>query len=112
MEGKLGNPAFLEEYSTEITSLTVAKSSYEVEFEWNEEMRFPGAVLVKNHNNSEFYLETIILEDVPGHGQVHFDCNSWVYPFKCYTKKRIFFPNKVSLALFFCQYELSFIIID
>ncbi|KAK9054797.1 hypothetical protein SSX86_025876 [Deinandra increscens subsp. villosa] len=61
---------------------------------WDEEMEVPGAFLVQNHHHSEFYLKTLTLEDVPGHGQLHFVCNSWVYPAKRYKKDRVFFTNK------------------
>ncbi|GKD40402.1 probable linoleate 9S-lipoxygenase 5, partial [Tanacetum coccineum] len=57
-------------------------------------MEAPGAFLVQNKHHSEFYLKTLTLDDVPGHGKVHFVCNSWVYPTKRYTKDRVFFTNK------------------
>ncbi|KVF88366.1 Lipase/lipooxygenase, PLAT/LH2 [Cynara cardunculus var. scolymus] len=94
LRGKVGKPAILEDWITTITPLTVGESSYKVSFEWDEGMEVPGAFLVKNHHHSEFYLKTLTLEDVPGHGQLHFVCNSWVYPTKRYKKDRIFFANK------------------
>lgn len=95
MRGKLGNPASLEHWITTGTPLTVKELTYEVNFEWDEEIGLPGAFVVKNHHHNEFFLKTLTLEDVPGHGQVHFLCNSWVYPTKRYTKDRVFFANKV-----------------
>ncbi|KAK7831226.1 putative linoleate 9s-lipoxygenase 5 [Quercus suber] len=47
-----------------------------------------------------FYLKTVTLEDVPGHGRVHFVCNSWVYPAHRYRYNRVFFSNKSYLP---CQ---------
>ncbi|EPS73037.1 lipoxygenase, partial [Genlisea aurea] len=70
-------------------------ASYGVSFEWSvEEMGVPGAVTVVNSHRSEFYLKSLTLEDVPGHGRVHFVCNSWVYPSEYYQKDRIFFSNQ------------------
>ncbi|BBN69249.1 lipoxygenase 1 [Prunus dulcis] len=66
-KGKLGEPAYLEDWITTITPLT------------------------------EFFLKTITLEDVPREGRVHFVCNSWVYPAEKYTKDRVFFVNKTFL---------------
>ncbi|KAG2395137.1 linoleate 9S-lipoxygenase [Vigna angularis] len=55
----------------------------------------PGAFLIRNHHHTEFYLKSMTLENVPGHGVIHFNCNSWVYPAHKYKKDRIFFSNKV-----------------
>lgn len=95
LKGKVGKPARLEDWITTITPLTDGESTYKVTFEWDEDTEVPGAFLVQNHHHSEFYLKTLTLEDVPGHGHVHFVCNSWVYPTKRYKKDRIFFTNKV-----------------
>ncbi|KAF5782039.1 putative linoleate 13S-lipoxygenase [Helianthus annuus] len=97
LRGKVGKPAMLEDWITTFAPLTVGESSYKVSFEWDEEMQVPGAFLVQNNHHSEFYLKTLTLEDVPGHGQVHFVCNSWVYPAKRYKKGRVFFTNKAYL---------------
>ncbi|XP_076901945.1 putative linoleate 9S-lipoxygenase 5 isoform X2 [Bidens hawaiensis] len=97
LRGKVGKPAILEDWITTIAPLTVGESSYKVSFEWDEEMEVPGAFVVQNHHHSEFYLKTLTLEDVPGHGEVHFVCNSWVYPAKRYKKDRVFFNNKAYL---------------
>ncbi|GJT30376.1 probable linoleate 9S-lipoxygenase 5 [Tanacetum coccineum] len=93
----IGTPAKLEDWNTTIASLTTGESSYKVTFKWDEDMEAPGAFLVQNKHHSEFYLKTLTLDDVPGHGKVHFVCNSWVYPTKRYTKDRVFFTNKAYL---------------
>ncbi|KAK1440488.1 hypothetical protein QVD17_06316 [Tagetes erecta] len=95
--GKVGKEAILEDWISTISPVTAGESTYEITFDWDEEIGLPGAFLVKNLHPSEFYLITLTLEDVPGHGQVHFVCNSWVYPSKYYTKDRIFFANKAYL---------------
>ncbi|KAI3755015.1 hypothetical protein L1987_54808 [Smallanthus sonchifolius] len=91
-----GNPAALEDWSS-TTTLAFEESTYEVKFEWNEEIGLPGAVFVKNNHHNELFFKTIAIKDVPGHGQVHFVCNSWVYPSKRYEKDRVFFSNKAYL---------------
>ncbi|XP_021817422.1 probable linoleate 9S-lipoxygenase 5 [Prunus avium] len=96
-KGKLGEPAYLEDWITTITPLTVGDSAFKVTFDWEEEIGVPGAILIKNNHHSEFFLKTITLEDVPHEGRVHFVCNSWVYPAEKYTKDRVFFVNKTFL---------------
>lgn len=68
---------------------------FTITFEWDESMGFPGAIIIKNHHHSQLYLKTVTLEDIPGHGRVHFICNSWVYPTHRYKYDRAFFSNKV-----------------
>ncbi|KAK9054798.1 hypothetical protein SSX86_025877 [Deinandra increscens subsp. villosa] len=97
LRGKVGRASILKDWITTITPLAVGESTYEVTFDWDEEIGLPGAFLVQNKHHSEFYLMTLTLENVPGHGQVHFVCNSWVYPTKYYTQDRIFFANKAYL---------------
>ncbi|XP_043721257.1 probable linoleate 9S-lipoxygenase 5 [Telopea speciosissima] len=98
MRGKVGAPAFLEQWITKITPLTARVSTYKVTFHWDiETMGIPGAFIIKNMHHSEFYLKTVTLEDVPGKGRVHFVCNSWVYPTKRYKYDRVFFANQTFL---------------
>ena len=78
---------------------TADDASFNVSFEWDEAMGIPGAFIIKNHHHYEVYLKTVTLEDVPRHGQVHFVCNSWVYPAHRYKYDRIFFTNKVILMI-------------
>ncbi|KAA8536873.1 hypothetical protein F0562_029351 [Nyssa sinensis] len=97
LRGKLGKAAYLEDWITKITSLTASDSTFNVTFDWDEEIGIPGAFIIKNYHHSEFYLKTLTLEDVPGHGQIHFVCNSWVYPAEYYKKDRVFFTNQTYL---------------
>ncbi|KAI3440436.1 uncharacterized protein J3R85_003505, partial [Psidium guajava] len=97
LRGKLGKPAYLEEWITTITPLTAGDSAFKVTFDWDEEVGVPGAIVMQNNHHSQFYLKTITLEDVPGEGQVRFVCNSWVYPADRYKKDRVFFSNKTYL---------------
>lgn len=71
--------------------------SFNVSFDWDESVGIPGAFIIRNHHHSQLYLKTVTLEDVPGHGPVHFVCSSWVYPAHRYKHDRVFFANKVIL---------------
>lgn len=125
LRGKLGKKAYLDKWITTITSLTAGETAFTISFDWDESVGVPGALMIRNHHHSQFYLKTITLEDVPGHGRVHFVCNSWVYPAHRYNYDRIFFSNKVTfilkltkdhnvtciretdfpLVVFFCEYK-------
>ncbi|XP_058225411.1 probable linoleate 9S-lipoxygenase 5 [Rhododendron vialii] len=94
--GILGKPAYLD-WDTKITQITAADETFSVNFEWEEEVGVPGAFIIKNSHPNEFYLKTVTLEDVPGHGRIHFVCNSWVYPAENYKKDRVFFTNQTYL---------------
>ncbi|XP_042991694.1 probable linoleate 9S-lipoxygenase 5 [Carya illinoinensis] len=97
LQGKLGKPAYLENWISTITPLIAGESAFKVTFDWDEDIGIPGAFLIRNNHHSEFYLKTLTLEDVPGHGRIHFVCNSWVYPTDQYKKDRFFFSNKTYL---------------
>ncbi|KAE8717611.1 Linoleate 9S-lipoxygenase 5 [Hibiscus syriacus] len=100
-KGKLWKPANLEKWVTKITPLSTGDVTFSVTFEWDESsMDVPGAFIIKNKHHSQFYLRTVTLEDVPGHGRVHFVCNSWIYPTHRYKFDRVFFSNKTCLP---CQ---------
>lgn len=99
LRGKLGEPAFLEDWITTFTSLTAGEAAFKVTFDWDEGFGVPGAFIIKNLHHSEFYLKTVTLEDVPDHGRMHFVCNSWVYPTDKYKYDRVFFANKVNICM-------------
>ncbi|XP_010905215.1 probable linoleate 9S-lipoxygenase 4 [Elaeis guineensis] len=95
--GKVGPPAYLEEWITTLTSLSAGESRFNVTFNWDESQGIPGAVIVKNSHHSEFFLKSLTLEGVPRKGRIHFVCNSWVYPVDKYTYDRVFFANHTYL---------------
>nr|CAP59449.1 lipoxygenase [Momordica charantia] len=97
--GKVGKGAFLERWLTSVPPLFAGESVFQVNFDWEENFGFPGAFFIKNGHTSEFFLKSVTLEDVPGFGRVHFDCNSWVYPSRRYKKDRIFFANHTCLPI-------------
>ncbi|XP_012089361.2 probable linoleate 9S-lipoxygenase 5 isoform X2 [Jatropha curcas] len=91
--GKLGHPVYLEKWNTS-DSIKASKRNFQITFDWEEDIGIPGAFTVRNNHHTEFYLESLTLEDVPGHGSIHFVCNSWIYPAENHEKDRVFFPNK------------------
>ncbi|WCJ23731.1 Linoleate 9S-lipoxygenase [Euphorbia peplus] len=97
MRGKVGKASYLEQWVKKITPITAGETSFDTSFEWDESIGEPGALIIKNHHHSQFYLKTVTLEDVPGHGRIHFVCNSWVYPTHRYKYDRVFFSNKTYL---------------
>lgn len=98
LRGKLGKAAYLEDWISTMTPLTAGDSVFKIKFEWDEkEIGIPGAFTIRNNHHSEFYLKSLSLDDVPGHGRVHFDCNSWVYPADKYKTNRVFFANQTYL---------------
>ncbi|XP_010667400.2 probable linoleate 9S-lipoxygenase 5 [Beta vulgaris subsp. vulgaris] len=94
--GKLGKASYVEKWVSTITPLTAGETTFNITFDWHESMDVPGAFIIKNYHRSQFYLKTVTL-DVPGHGGVHFVCNSWVYPTHRYRYNRVFFSNKTYL---------------
>lgn len=96
LKGRLGKPAYLEEWLTTGAPLVAGETAYKVTFDWDGEIGLPGAFVIRNEHHSQFYLRSVTLDSVPGHGRVHFVCNSWVYPADKYKKDRVFFANKVT----------------
>ncbi|KAG0503658.1 hypothetical protein HPP92_003730 [Vanilla planifolia] len=66
---------------------------YTVEFTVDSSFGEPGAVVVINRHQREFFLESVVVEGFPC-GPVCFPCNSWVQSTKDLPSKRVFFSNK------------------
>ncbi|XP_050371801.1 probable linoleate 9S-lipoxygenase 5 [Argentina anserina] len=96
-QGKLGKVAYLENWITTLGPVTAGETAFKVTFDVEGEIGVPGAFIIRNNHNSEFFLKTVTLDEVPGAGQILFVCNSWVYPASKYKKDRIFFANKTYL---------------
>jgi lipoxygenase len=73
--------------------------TYQVTFFVDADFGTPGAVVVKNGlRNDQIFLRYVQL-DLPEDGRsIHFECNSWVYPYKKTNADRVFFMNTVSSA--------------
>ncbi|KAF7076006.1 hypothetical protein CFC21_080723 [Triticum aestivum] len=99
--GEVGEEANLEPsllLKKSLLSVPTGEETFEVTFNWSMELGVPGAIIVKNNSDTEFYLKTITLDDVPGHGgAVVFVANSWVYPQAKYSYNRVFFANDTYL---------------
>ncbi|OMO86527.1 Lipoxygenase [Corchorus olitorius] len=95
--GKIGEAVYLEKW---VQRPNHGDIEFDVNFDWNEDFGTPGAILVQNHHNAEFYLKSVELKNVPGHqGPIKFTCESWVYSWgKDYNKTdRVFFADKTYL---------------
>ncbi|KAL2337922.1 hypothetical protein Fmac_012368 [Flemingia macrophylla] len=95
--GKLGKQTFLEKHLPTLPTLGDRQDAFNIYFDWDESFGIPGAFYIKNFMQSEFFLLSVKLEDIPNHGTINFVCNSWVYNAKCYKRDRIFFANKAYL---------------
>ncbi|KAL6637664.1 hypothetical protein ACP70R_025236 [Stipagrostis hirtigluma subsp. patula] len=97
--GKVGKSAHLEEAVVTLKSKTSGEAMFRVNFEWDPSQGIPGAIIVKNMQNAEFFFKTLTLEGVgvPGKGTVVFVANSWIYPHKLYSHDRVFFANDTYL---------------
>lgn len=101
-KGKVGKETFLEGIITSLPTLGAGQSAFKIQFDWNDESGIPGAFYIKNFMQTEFFLVSLTLEDIPNHGTIHFLCNSWIYNAKHFNKSpRIFFANQVKCI--FCQ---------
>ncbi|KAF5952225.1 hypothetical protein HYC85_010169 [Camellia sinensis] len=64
----LGQKVSLQLISAVNADLT-GDSAYDVTFDWDEEIGVPGAFIIRNFHHSEFYLKSLTLDHVPGHGR-------------------------------------------
>ncbi|KAM3321688.1 putative linoleate 9S-lipoxygenase 5 isoform X2 [Capsicum chacoense] len=93
-KGKLGKPSHLV---VENKSGGDEDTCFNVTFEWDHEgLGVPGAFIIKNLNPTEFFLKSLSLT-LPSQDNLHFVCNSWVYPADKYDYDRIFFVNQALL---------------
>ncbi|KAI3461800.1 hypothetical protein Pfo_018463 [Paulownia fortunei] len=65
---------------------------YELEFNVEPDFGSPGALVMKNEHKHKFFLQSVSLQ-VYDNQIIHFECNSWIYPFHLTKQDRIFFPN-------------------
>ncbi|XP_027341792.1 seed linoleate 9S-lipoxygenase-3 [Abrus precatorius] len=96
-KGKLGKPTFLEGIISSLPTLGAGQSAFRIHFEWDDDIGIPGAFYIKNFMQTEFFLVSLTLEDIPNHGSIYFACNSWIYNAKHYKSDRIFFANQTYL---------------
>ncbi|GLT64796.1 hypothetical protein SLA2020_372660 [Shorea laevis] len=91
--GRISGRAFLRRGKTK-TEHKEKRTTYKLKFEVVPEFGIPGAFLIKNRWCHEFFLESATLHyKSPVQKRFHFDCRSWVYPFKKTKIPRVFFSN-------------------
>ncbi|XP_073015527.1 linoleate 13S-lipoxygenase 3-1, chloroplastic-like [Primulina eburnea] len=89
---KKSNRAALKDWSKK-SNLKTERVNYIAEFVVDSNFGTPGAILVSNKHQQEFFLESITVEGFP-RGPLHFPCDSWVQSNKHHPGKRIFFSNQ------------------
>lgn len=113
LDGMTGQNILLELVSTDVDPVTksgkiskgsglrdwrehIATLESTADFMLSADFGQPGAILVTNKHQSEFFLEAIVLEGFAG-GPIYFPCHSWVHSTKDNPEKRIFFSNETYL---------------
>ncbi|CAE5963891.1 unnamed protein product [Arabidopsis arenosa] len=91
-EPKKSTAAVLKDWSKK-SKLKAERVHYTAEFTVDSAFGSPGAIMVTNKHQKEFFLESITIEGFAC-GPVHFPCNSWVQSQKDHPSKRIFFTNQ------------------
>ncbi|CAN0877949.1 Linoleate 13S-lipoxygenase 3-1, chloroplastic [Linum grandiflorum] len=89
---KRSKAAVLKDWSRK-SNVKAEKVQYSADFVVDSDFGDPGAVLISNKHQNEFFLESITLEGFDS-GPVHFPCSSWVQSTKHHPAKRIFFSNQ------------------
>eukprot|EP01018_Ginkgo_biloba_P032518 Gb_27755 [translate_table: standard] len=92
--GHVGEAAFLQCWISTPDGAISGESVYGITFDWDSRaFGCPGAFFIKNMHHHQFFLKSLTL-GIPGEGNIHFICNSWVYPATKYQSDRLFFSNK------------------
>ncbi|XP_027111787.2 linoleate 13S-lipoxygenase 3-1, chloroplastic isoform X1 [Coffea arabica] len=92
-EPKLSREAVLNmSYSNGPSSGSSDPQTFRVQFTVDHNFGVPGAIMVYNKYEKEFFLVSISVE-----GFVNFDCKSWIQPQKVNSRPRVFFSNKAYL---------------
>lgn len=103
---KKSKEAVLKDWSKK-SNVKAERVNYIAEFLVDSNFGVPGAIMVTNKHQQEFFLEAITIEGFAC-GPVHFPCNSWVQSSKDHPGKRIFFSNKVDFLFCFDYYYYYF----
>jgi len=106
-KGKVGEKTYVDKNLPTFPTLGDKQLAYSISFDWDAKFGIPGAFYIKNYMTDEFFLVSVILEDIPNHGTIQFVCNSWIYNFNKYEKDRIFFANDVSFYFYDTQILFS-----
>jgi lipoxygenase len=88
---KRSKEAVLKDWSKK-SNVKAERVNYTAEFTIDSNFGMPGAILISNKHQKEFFVESITVEGFAS-GPVYFPCNSWVQSKKDHPAKRIFFSN-------------------
>ncbi|KAE8038087.1 hypothetical protein FH972_010630 [Carpinus fangiana] len=89
-EGKFSEEAYLR--NGESNNFHGMKTTtYKVKFQVKPDFGIPGALVIKSQHKQKLFLQSATLEII--NQNIHFNCNSWIYPFKNTNADRIFFSN-------------------
>ena len=95
--GKTSKKAKLKEWRSKKKGDGSRISNYKIKLKVDKGFGSPGAFVITNEHKHKFYLKSAFLQIPKLHPQIiHFDCNSWVYPFNVADTPRVFFSNTVS----------------
>ncbi|KAG6628906.1 linoleate 9S-lipoxygenase 5-like isoform X1 [Carya illinoinensis] len=88
--GRLSESAYLKQgKSNKINGIKT--TTYKVKLHVDPEFGIPGALVIKSQNKHKFFIESASLQAF--NQTIHFNCNSWMYPFKKTKADRVFFSN-------------------
>lgn len=92
--GKRSKESFIKDWALK-AGVVADKVQYTADFDIGGDFGEPGALLIRNSHQAEFYLESIALQ-LPS-GTVYFPCHSYIAPSAHDRRPRVFFSNKVYL---------------
>lgn len=110
-KGKLSDKANLKYRKSRKNKVNETREvTYELECNVDAGFGIPGAFVIRNQHKFKFLLESMTLFVLPPDQiqTLHFESNSWVYPFHLTQKDRVFFANPVSFFFFslsFCSFD-------
>ncbi|XP_059660015.1 linoleate 9S-lipoxygenase 6-like [Cornus florida] len=90
-KGKLSGKAYLKHGKSNKHN-GIKNTTYKLKFHVEPDFGTPGAFVINSQHKHKFFLESATLQ-ISEHQTVHFDCNSWVYPFDKTKRNRLFFSN-------------------
>ncbi|XP_057842728.1 linoleate 13S-lipoxygenase 3-1, chloroplastic [Cryptomeria japonica] len=90
--GKRSNESALKGWLHK-SAVRAATVDYTANFTISSDFGLPGAIIVTNRHNKEFFLEKIVIKGLIN-GPVFFSCKSWVQSKKDGVENRVFFSDK------------------
>ncbi|KAM7265906.1 hypothetical protein ACFE04_003589 [Oxalis oulophora] len=91
MKGKFSEKASLRHVKSNKHN-GIVTTTYALKLKVDPDFGIPGALAITNRHKHKFFLLSVTLE-THDNQVIHFDCNSWIYPFELTEADRIFFSN-------------------